>query len=746
MIDPRLIRKADARQLKLTANELQRLAVRVQEDFQAGISDHDARMRRFTRYYRRWRGLTEVPALGEEDKPNFSVPLTQWQVFSKWAKEHGALFGEDADIEAKPIGPNDQRLVKKVSRFSTWLAFDLVKIQNPASIFDFRKILFGRSHAYAPWVREMYDVPMADGTTGQDLAYEGPLFDPMWPDDLIVPAEDAKTIHDFSWVIRKYRATPDELLRGEEQERYQGISDNWELLVSLASHRRQREFETERVKQQKDLAEGVVYDGNLSAGSTLIVHEWYGKWRRLKGKRDARTDNLDGRSKYESELVVRYLPDLHLVIGVQDLADMYPRKVHRRPFVEASLVKDGSYWCQGFGELLESMELELSGNHQLATQAGQFSVGPIIFYKPGSGFDPDTFEYEPFKAVASDDPAGIRVVDMRANLEYPIHKEQAVIGYAERVTGQTDMNMGRAIDRPNAPRTAHQTMALLSEGDVRASLEMNALREDWGAILTHFWELCQDYAPEKMFFRVTEEDASGLFDVKRGGSYMTSDERNGRYDFDLKFATNAWSKEQRKQDDLALYQLDMQNPLITQNPRALWMLLDKVHKAFGDDRFSDLIPEPPDLGLPKNPREEWTMMLQGEDVHVNPLDNDQLHIMDHNRRLQDARTDVDRDEDAFHGMVAHVMEHIQQLQQKKLMQGMVSSLVDSMQQNTATGQGLMEGNGVPMPLQQLHAHLTDMIANGGQPSQPAGPTRATWPTSTSATPEGRLACSSSDIS
>lgn len=717
MLDPRLIRKADARQLDLSPNELSRLGLRVQEDFRADNADHTTRMERFTRYYRRWRGRTDLPGIGDEDKANFNVPLTQWQVFSKWAKEHAALFGEDADIEAIPVGPNDQGIVRKISRFMTWLMFNQVAIQNPAAVFDFRKIMFGRAHAYAPWVRETYDVPLQDGTMGEDLAYEGPRFIPLWPDDLLVPAEDVENIHEFSHIIRKYRATPEELRRGEQKGLYQNVKDNWDLICNLASHRSQRDFETETVKAEKDIAEGVLYDGNLSAGNTLIIHEWYGRWRLLKGKRDARADNWEGRQANESELVVRFSPDLNLVLGAQNLADMYPRKVHRRPFVEASLVKDGSYWCQGFGELLESLEDQLSDNSNNASRAGAFSIGPVIFYRPGSGFDPETFVYEPFTTVATDDPKAINVVQAHADLTYPVHKEQQLLGYAERVSGVSDMSMGRAIDRPNAPKTARQTMALLEEGDVRASLEMSALREDWSAILRHMWELCQDYAPEKLFFRVTEEDAKGLFDVRKGGAYMTADERNGKYDFLLKFATNAWSKETAKQNQLALYQIDLQNPLINQNPRALWMILDKVHKAFGDDNFCQLIPEPPDLGMPKSPREELTKMLQGEEVQVNPLDNDALHLLDHNKRLQDAREDPDRDEDAFRALVMHVMEHVQQMKQKQAMQAIMQDLVGALQQNTETGQGLA-AQPMGMPLQNLHATLSQMIEPQAQPGAP----------------------------
>jgi hypothetical protein len=708
-LDPRLIRPADARQLYLPRNEIIRLENRVRQDVYAALSDHTARMERFTRYYRAWRNRTEPGRLGDERKSNYRVPLTQWHVFTKWAKEHAALFGEDAEVTAKPVGPEDQRNERKISRFATWALFDLMKIPNKAQIFDFRKILFGRSHAYCPWGRETYRVPLIDGSMGDDLAYEGPLFDPLWPDDFIVPAEDVENLHKFSWVVRKYRATPDELLRGEEDGRYQQIEDHFDDIVNFCSHKRARDYESETIKKEKDLAEGVTYEGNLSAANALIVHEWYGRWRKLKSRRDAREDNLQGRERYESDLVVRYLPDLNLVIGVQDLAEMYPRKVNRRPFVESSLVKDGSYWCQGFGELLEEIETEMSGNHNLGTQAGQFSVGPVIFYKPASGFDPDTFEYEPCKAIASDDPQGVRVVEFKANMEYPVIKEQTMTGYAQNVTGQSEMNMGRAIDRPNAPRTARQTIALLEEGDVRASLELSALREDWGEILTHIWELFQDYAPEKLFFRVTEEDAGGLFDVKDGGAYMAADERNGRYDFDLKFATSKYSKEQKKQDKLALYQIDLQNPLIVSNPRALWATLDGVHKAFGDDRFSDLVPMPPDIGLPIDPRSEYTRILQGEEVHPNPLDNDQLHLLNHNRRIEKMRADPERDEDAFRAMVEHSAEHIAQMRQKQLMAAMAAAVVDSLKQNSATGQGLTM-NAPPAGLQNVQATLNDMMA------------------------------------
>src|SRR5579884_2980595 len=150
-LDPRQVRAADAPQLKLSKNELARLAQRIRQDYFNAIGDHEARMRRFQRYYQLWRKRADLPEFGEEDAANFHVPILQWQVFGKWAKEHSALFGADAEIVAKAIGPDDQRRVRKVARFMTWRLFNSLKVQNKASIFNFRKILNGRAHARVTW-------------------------------------------------------------------------------------------------------------------------------------------------------------------------------------------------------------------------------------------------------------------------------------------------------------------------------------------------------------------------------------------------------------------------------------------------------------------------------------------------------------------------------------------------------------------------------------------------------------------
>lgn len=204
-------------QLRWPAPEIARLAAKVQTDYRAALGDHIRRTQRWREFYRRWRGSVDVPAAGEETASNVPVPFIRWNIFTKWAKEMDSLFGDDAEIVAIPVGPSDYRKDKKISRYMTWRVFNSMKLLNPFCEFVLRKLIFGKSVAYCPWKRDTFEV------RGEDVVdYEGPDFQPLWPDDFIVPAEEVRTLHEFSFVIRRYKVTPDDLLQGEQDGRYRG--------------------------------------------------------------------------------------------------------------------------------------------------------------------------------------------------------------------------------------------------------------------------------------------------------------------------------------------------------------------------------------------------------------------------------------------------------------------------------------------------------------------------------------------
>jgi hypothetical protein len=709
-------------QLRWPEAETKRIGLKVYQDYRNALTDHNRRIRRWREYFRRWRAMTDDPSVGEEDDSNFSVPYIRWEILAKLAKEMDALFGDDAQIVAIANGPSDFRRDAKIGRFMDWRVFKNMKLVNPFCEFLTRKLIFGRSFAYSGWTVKTYT---ARGK--EKIKYRGPEFIPMAPDDVIVPAEEAKTIHDFSFVIRRVRIRPDELLDGEQRGLYQGISDNWEDIVNRAQMGMTRDVTAgaEEIKREQDDAESISYTRPISAGETLLMLEWYGRWRPLKsGKDDAQELDFKRRERRQKDYCIRFLPDLQLVVGIQALEDLYPDSSDRRPFVESSMLKDGSYWCAGIAEMLIDLEDELRANHNQNTEAAALAASPAIGYRPASGFEPKTFKLEPGMAFPLDNPAtDLREIRITTDFSAATWKEQTVLAYGEKLTGMSDMQLGRQPDRPNAPKTGRQTIALLEEGNVRISLDTKVLREDMSAILGHLWELECQFTTDDTFFRVTEEDAGGLFDVDRakGGAFMTEQDFTGEYDFSLKFANSVYSREAEKEKALARYQLDLQNPLIVNNPRALWQTTKEAHKALGDPNFADMVPEPPAPDMSINPAEEWARMQQGEEVHVNPMDNDQVHLIRHHEDYMHAVQDPDANPRAIQALKDHYTAHIMQLQQKKLQQAIIEQALQA-------GAQLMGGAGggpVSMPGGLF----------GGPVSQPPGNPAAHEPAIYSGHPE-----------
>jgi hypothetical protein len=723
-------------QIQLSDGEKNNLVNRIELDFATDKSSHLSWSTRCAGWMKKWEARVEAPRAGDEDKPNHVVPLIQWQCFNKLAREIQALLGDNAEITARGTGPSDKKVVAKVGAYMTSRVFDQMQLINPLCEFEFRRILNGWAAAYRPWWRREFDT-LQNGKIKRVCDYEGPGFFPLEPDDLMVPPErGVKSLQEFSHVIRRVRVTVDDLQRGDGTL-YQGTSDPDMVtkLINWANIGGQGNDYTmdgqDPVREERERSEGVDYSAYSLGRRSIWMWEWYGYWRPLKKQtRDGAIDDLEKRLLYEADYVVKFIPGLREIVGCQDLLQLYPKMRRRRPFVESTLIKDGTYRPKGFGALLEDLEDELTANSRHFQAAGELSVWPIIFYKPGGGMKPGITELEAGKAYPTEDPASVNVIKITPNLDFLMARQQDLITIAERVTNINDQSMGRSMTQPNAPKTATGQLALIEEGNVRAYLDSTILREDTEEIVGDFWDLDCDLVPKTepgLFFRVTEEQANGLFDVSKGGAHMTPKEFGGVYDFRLKFATSVWARNAKKQDFVAFYGAAMQNPLCMQNPTAMWHLLNMLAKQFDID-FQDVIPKPPEPDQPKTPDQEWTEMLEGETVNVNPQDNDDLHIQQHIQQLEDERQDPERDVQAIGMMVQHVQDHQQQKRTKMLMQTLTSQLMQSIQpppqspaQQTIQQLQQMYGGGPQAGQNSMGGDFANYLANNPQQQQQQQP-------------------------
>lgn len=708
--------------IELPANEQETLMTRIEQDFELAKAAHLRWATRCAGWMQKWENRVDTPPAGSEHKPNHTVPLLQWMVFNKLARDLQALLGDDAEITAKPTGPSDRAIVEKVGRWMTSRLFDQMEILNPLAEFDFRRVLNGWSCAYRPWYKRKFDT-FVNGKRKEVVDYEGPGFFPCEPDHIVTPPErGVQSIQDFSFVVRRVRVTVDDLQRGAGSLYYDECATP--EFVKDALHWAQQGASNDYtmtgsnpVLEERERSEGVDYDSHMLGRRSIWLWEWYGKWRPLKRKSagdQAAEDDIDRREIMESDWVVQFIPGMRKIVGCRDLLELYPKMRRRRPFVESTLIKDGTYRPKGFGALLEDLEDDATHNSRLWTHAGELAVAPIIFFRPGSGMKPGTIKFEPGIGYPTDDPASVNVVKLNPSVDYGIAKQQDILSMAERITGITDQSLGRAVDRPNAPRTATGQLALIEEGNIRAYLDSTILREDMERIIGDIWDLdCAfvDKDSPGLFFRVTEEQSNGLFDVRRGGAMMTPDEFGGRYDFRLKFAVTVWARQSKKAEAMAFYQAAMANPLVQQNPNGMWQLLNMLGKVFSID-FQDVIPKPPEIDRPKTPDEEWTEMLEGQLVMVNPMDDDQAHIQAHTQQLEDQRKDPNRDAQAISFGVKHVLDHQQQMRFKMLTHAMVSNIAQQLQ---PTPQQQIQGQ-----MQQHLQNAAAMYGGGGPPEQQGG--------------------------
>lgn len=657
-----------------------------------------------------WRGLVTTPG-NIDDGDNFDVPIMKWITFGEWSRLMGAMLGDDAQVVGKPTKPLDNATTRKVSDYMTWRFFEYMKSTPALAAWTFRTILFGRAHAYCPYEREYYwerhparDVMRpstkqtpnpynlgelekaglrwqnnGDGTYDiEQVSYDGPKLISLWPSELILPAQvGVQNVNEFDWKIRRLRVTPQQLLDGEEHGVYQGISENWEEIISNAQQRLERDYWWDYEQVDADQAEGISHATLMGNRDSVELWQWYGKWRLPKNKRDSRPENIRDREKTQADLLIKFLPKSQLVVGVQDLRTLYPMSAKRDPFLDMGLVKDGSYWCPGFGEILEDIQNKSTANYALFERAGKLSVGPVILFKPSGGFDPETFVYEPGMAVPTEDPTSVRIVEFKADTRFSQENQQALQGFAEKTTGISDQTNGVSIDRPNAPRTLGGQQLLQEQGNLRGQLDLTMLRDDMSLCLEHIWLLDREFSDAETFFRVTGEDADNVYETQDGFGSLNANERMHNFDFQLKFATSVYSREAEKNEMVALYNMSMQNPLVQQNPKALWELLNRLWKTAGKPGFSDIIPAPPELDNPRRPVDEWSLMLKGDqDVMVNPLDNDDAHIMDHRRRLaREVAGPVESRHPAVEKQMAeHILDHEHQKMQKMRLQALAQKI------------------------------------------------------------------------
>jgi hypothetical protein len=386
------------------------------------------------------------------------------------------------------------------------------------------------------------------------------------------------------------------------------------------------------------------------------------------------------------------------------LVDIFPDG--RLPFIKSDLIRDPNrFWGIGLPELLEDINREMDALHNITTDGGMMSVGPMGGYKPMSGFTAEKFKYEPFMMLPLNDPKNdLSFFNASFNPGGYVALMPQLLAMAERVTGLTETQLGRQFSGPNAPRTLGQQQLLQAESNQRLFLDLMLERESFRELMARIWEADKRWLEKPIFFRVTEEDP---------GDVLTDEDMQGDYDFDITPPTAIANRGQMLQDTIQAYSLLVSNPIALQNPALIAESLKKVLKRLGQAELVAFVPDTSKLRPPMSAEDENVLILQGQDVDPHPADNHIRHIEIHKRLIAFG----EQAQQAAPGLLPHIG-------QSDLIERVNSHIAEHQQAMKTQGGSInMMGRGAPTGGGQVFGGASPQFGQGAGPGngqQPSG--------------------------
>lgn len=328
--------------------------------------------------------------------------------------------------------------------------------------------------------------------------------------------------------------------------------------------------------------------------------------------------DIDGDGELE-EVVIWYEKRTKKVMRIEHLFVDY--HMHERPIIHGSFVPVGNRLLGiGVGEILFPIQVELNSVFNHRNDATTMSISPGGFYRPGSGMDPGEFKWQPNTFAPLDNPGSdfAPYVPVSSTRD-AINVENFLLAFAEDLSIST-FTMGRGSDRPNAPRTARGTLALLQQDAIKLDYINSRITPVLTEICKKVLNVLRVNAPETEEFRSIGTNA--LKTVRK-------EDLHHNYDFYWELDSVSSNKEIRRQ--YAATALEAILPLAQMPPEALApgaRLLGRRFLEFLDFKNpEEILPAPPGFDrLPINQEDEIIAMIQGINIVPIMADDHMQHI------------------------------------------------------------------------------------------------------------------------
>jgi len=433
--------------------------------------------------------------------------------------------------------------------------------------------------------------------------------------DIIVPVKGGHTVAEQPWIFQRLWYTETELRRKAEDGRF--YEDTVEQLLLSGAPRGDQPLTDSQVYREKlDITEGVEGQGPSNVKRTQWeILECYLRY------------DIDG-DGYDEEIIVWVAPDCRRqTLGWDYLDNVYAHG--RRPLRVGRYFPVPFRWYGlSFAEVIRGIQDEINTIHNQRVDYATIQNLPFFFKKASSTLPAINQRLRPGEGIDVDNPqTDILIPRWQGSPAWGQQEEAVLMQYFERLSGLTDLSVGRQPNRVGATRTAAGTQTLLSESGLRFKNAMQEFQRFWVGIFEDILALDQEYLPPRKEFRVTG---------RRPTSIQLKDrtEIRGKYDLRLVSNTESMNRQQQRDDATTLLQLGM-NPSLIQGGviglKGIKQLVTDIFKAFGKDPAFYLEPKAPIL----SPEEELMKFVGGTYVAPVAGEDYQTHLMAHQMALQD---------------------------------------------------------------------------------------------------------------
>lgn len=528
----------------------------------------------------------------------------------------------------------------------------------------------------------------------EHVTYEAPRIHLLDPMDIIVPFKGGNDVQRLPWLIQRMHYTEDQLRRKVQQGWFYKDAVE-ELLQELTAPEHDPEAPGQQLDEVKSMAEGVQADPASSIlDGQYEVLETYRLW------------DMD-EDTFEEEILYYISPQLPgKLLGWNYLDNAVGHG--KKPYVIGEYLRQpGRFYGLSFPRVVRDVQDEINTMHNQRVDAGTIQNTPMGFFRASMTWRPDKREIKPGGWIAVDNPQqDINIPQWNGSPVWGQNEESTLYQYFERLTGLTDLALGRQPNRVGATRTASGTAALLSEAGLRFKTCMEAFQRFWTEIFEHVLALDQEYMPPGKEFRVTGRLPEMI-------KLTNKADIAGKYDLRLSATSETMNKSVLREDATTKLQL-VSNPLFIQTGligmKGLRRVLRGALKAYGE-LDPDMILEPIMQQVVRTPEQELSMMQNGDQPKPSPMENIPQHLETHMAQLEDPAIQGQAE------LVKRLQTHLTETQQMAMMQAL------SMQMGQGKGKPGEGGGMSPVAGEQAQNAQIGKQVGQGQPmmaGQPGG--------------------------